>query len=147
MTSSEKRPDGVIIIRDDLGKPIQRVMAKGLGPKKTIRQLISRVTNGGEELVTVLYDLALGKPVAYNLPDGRLSEPMIPTFEVRRAAAKDLLEMFAGKAVPPPQRQPYDGPPQAIIAAKVRQVQKVTRIAPLNQDFCLLGENLSSCFT
>lgn len=100
MSSTEKRPDGVIVIRDDLGKPIRKMITKGLGPKQTVRQLISRLTNGGEELVITLYDIAQGKAHVCTLPDGRVSEPMIPTFEVRRAAAKDLLELFGGKAVP-----------------------------------------------
>jgi hypothetical protein len=44
---------------------------------------------------------------------------------------------IAGKAVPPPQRQPYDGPPQAIIAAKMAAAQDMQAVTGIRFDATL----------
>jgi phosphoribosylcarboxyaminoimidazole (NCAIR) mutase len=58
-----------------------------------------RLTNDGKDVMEVLYNLAMGSAVISQLPDGRVSEPIIPSPEVRRAAAVDLLHMLHGKPV------------------------------------------------
>lgn len=67
--------------------------------RRTWRTALQKLTNDGDDLVRVLYELAMGSASQVLLPDGRVSEPVIPTPEVRRAAAADLLDRLHGKAV------------------------------------------------
>jgi len=67
--------------------------------RETWRGVMRRLTNDGKDVMEVLYNLAMGSAVISQLPDGRVSEPIIPSPEVRRAAAVDLLHMLHGKPV------------------------------------------------
>lgn len=73
---------------------------------ETWRRALSKLTNGGKDMQLVLLDLMNGNaytPRVFDrdgkeLPNVRC-EPIIPSAEVRRAAAMNLHEMLHGKAV------------------------------------------------
>jgi hypothetical protein len=67
--------------------------------RETWRGVMRRLTNDGKDVMEVLYNLAMGNVLVAQLPDGRVSEPIVPSPEVRRAAAVDLLHMLHGKPV------------------------------------------------
>lgn len=67
--------------------------------KRTWRAALRHITNDGEDAMVVLRDLMEGRPFVATLPDGRQSEPVIPSPEVRRAAALDILHLLHGKPV------------------------------------------------
>jgi hypothetical protein len=103
---------GVAVVRESTGKvldatPIQshedlarRRHGKPKDVKReTWRGVMRRLTNDGKDVMEVLYNLAMGNVLVAQLPDGRVSEPMVPSPEVRRAAAVDLLHMLHGKPV------------------------------------------------
>ena len=87
-----------IITRDVNHRPI-RVLSLPTKSKASWRDALRRLTNDGQDLYEVLYNLAMGVPHIATLPDGRQTEPTVPTFEVRRAAAVDLIQFLHGKAV------------------------------------------------
>lgn len=73
---------------------------------QTWRRALAKLTNGGQDMQLVLIDLMHGNaytPKVYD-KDGKervgvSCEPIIPSAEVRRAAAMNLHEMLHGKAV------------------------------------------------
>jgi hypothetical protein len=84
-------------MHEDLAKGRSRVPSTI--KSETWRSAMRRLTKDGAELHQVLYNLAMGSVQVVELPDGRVSEPIIPSPEVRRAAAVDLLHMLHGKPV------------------------------------------------
>ena len=95
---------GVLVARDEKGSIVatQTIETRGMSParkKETWRTAMRRMTNDGLDQMRVLHDLSHGVAYKVTLPDGRESEPIIPTPEVRRAAAIDLLHMMHGKPV------------------------------------------------
>lgn len=94
---------GLPVVRSD-GKPdIQHAeVPTTLSPRgvsSTWRSMLRKLTKNGAALDEVLYNLAMGNAYESSLPDGRKSEPIVPSPEVRRAAAIDLLHMLRGKPV------------------------------------------------
>lgn len=92
--------NGVAVVRD--ASTSKALASSTLQKPVTIRSwrnTLRKLTNDGEDLHRILFDLASGTPTTYKLPDGRESEPVIPSPEVRRAAAVDLLHMLHGKPV------------------------------------------------
>lgn len=96
-----------LVVRDEFNQPVRgkdgSLMAVPL-PKQnasadTWRRALARLTNNGQDLQEVLYNLAMGNAYAVKLPDGRESDPIIPSAEVRRASATTLHEWLHGKAV------------------------------------------------
>lgn len=81
------------------GKAVAVVLPKPDAPQETWRKSIARLTRNGRDMQDVLYNLAMGNAYEVKLPDGRVSEPIIPTAEVRRACAVTLHEWLHGKAV------------------------------------------------
>lgn len=67
--------------------------------KETWRRALSKLTDNGKLLDDVLLNLAAGNAYTAKLPDGRESAPIVPSPEVRRAAAIDILHMIRGKPV------------------------------------------------
>lgn len=67
--------------------------------RQTWRKGLARITNNGTMLDEILLGLALGAAYEPVLPDGRKGEPVVPSPEVRRAAAVDLMHMLRGKPV------------------------------------------------
>lgn len=67
--------------------------------KESIRAVISRLTNDGEDVVVNIVKIAHGIPLIAKLPDGRESEPIVPTAAVQLAANQWLAEQLGGKAV------------------------------------------------
>ena len=95
---------GVLVARDENERVVAAhpVPAEGKSiaqKKETWRTAMRRLTNDGLDQMTVLHNLSQGIAYKVTLPDGRESEPIIPTPEVRRAAAIDLLHMLHGKPV------------------------------------------------
>lgn len=96
-----------LTVRDESGKLVRGEEGKVLAAKKpphnankeTWRKSVSRLTDDGRVLHRVLMDLALGNAYEPTLPDGRKAEPVVPSPEVRRASAVDLLHMLHGKPV------------------------------------------------
>ncbi len=84
--------------KDENNQPMAVVIPKD-APQKTWRTKLRKLTNNGELLDEVLMSLAGGEAYEARLPDGRKSEPIVPSPEVRRAAAVDLLNMLRGKPV------------------------------------------------
>lgn len=95
----------VVVRRDSEGQVVAAAVAPPLSahPTKEVRltwrRALSKLTNGGVDNFLELINLRNGKPISVEMPDGRMSEPIIPTPEVRRAAAMNLHEMLHGKAV------------------------------------------------
>jgi hypothetical protein len=87
-----------LVLRDSEGKRLAKAIDSG-NTRKSWRGLLKDLTNNGIEQFTILRELSLGTPTYATLPDGRQSEPVIPSAEVRRAAARDLLEFLHGKPV------------------------------------------------
>lgn len=88
-------------VRDENNVILKKVEMPPLATrnKRTWRASLKALTNDGEDLHVVLFNLAHGVPLVSRLPDGRECEPVIPSPEVRRAAAMDLLTLLHGKAV------------------------------------------------
>ncbi len=86
-------------LKDEDGKPRAVVVPKDASPA-TWRAKLRRLTKDGDLLDEILLSLAGGAAYQAQLPDGRVSDPIVPSPEVRRAAAVDLLHMLRGKPVP-----------------------------------------------
>lgn len=86
------------LVRDMEGAVRRAVVRRGAG-KETLRKAIARLTNDGHDLIMRLNALSQGIPQVATLPDGRMSEPVIPTPEVQLQATKDLIDRAYGKAV------------------------------------------------
>jgi hypothetical protein len=67
---------------------------------ETWRQGLAKLTNNGADLFVNLKNLADGVPIIRTLPDGRVSEPVLPSPEVMRASNVDLIQFLHGRAVP-----------------------------------------------
>ncbi len=91
--------------------------------RETWRSVMRRLTNDGKDVMEVLYNLAMGTAVVAQLPDGRVSEPVIPSPEVRRAAAVDLLHMLHGKPVA-----------QTEVARAAQEAEDVAQYAALSDE-------------
>jgi hypothetical protein len=63
------------------------------------RRQVRHMTNNGIDGFKVLINLMNGVPQKVTLPDGTESEWIIPTMEVQRQSAKDIIEFINGKAV------------------------------------------------
>lgn len=77
----------------------QVLMENGQKPKNFRDALRARVGSNGELIWDTLVDLAEGRAWQVELPDGRVSQPMIPSSDVRLRAAQDLRETLFGRAV------------------------------------------------
>lgn len=101
------RQGEVVVVRDDEnrivrhpdGKQAKAVVVSRSVNKETWRKALNRMTDNGRILDERLLNLALGHAYTASLPDGRVSDPIIPTPEVSRAATVDLLHMMRGKPV------------------------------------------------
>lgn len=87
-----------VVLRDENNKPVAKQLVIS-NDKKSWREALKKLTNNGEDVHVVLYNLARGTPIIHKLPDGRESEPVVPSPEVMRAAAMDLHRMMHGKEV------------------------------------------------
>lgn len=96
------RQGNAMVVRD-ADQPTRPVVAAQILPKdaarKTWRSFLKRLTNNGEDLFANIHNIAQGQPFSVTLPDGTMSEPRIPTPEVRLQANMHLLEFLFGKAV------------------------------------------------
>lgn len=86
------------MLRDAKGNRLARA-ARQETERKSWRSLLRELTNNGVEQFTILRELSLGTPLVATLPNGKESDPVVPSAEVRRAAARDLLEFLHGKPV------------------------------------------------
>jgi hypothetical protein len=101
--------NGKLVLRDETGrlvrsKPAEPLVTIAMPKAKNWRAAIRRVVGAdGEELWTILLSLARGEVIVpnYKDPDGtvRQGTPMVPSPEVRRAAAVDLAQFLVGKPV------------------------------------------------
>ena len=95
-----KRQGNHVVLRDDKGKVRAHALMSRAATPETWRRGLHKLTDGGRDMQLTLIDLMHGNVYQPRLPDGRLSsEIIIPTPEVRRAAAMNLHEMLHGKAV------------------------------------------------
>lgn len=92
------RQGAYVVLRDDKGRAIGKVLETGK-PKQTARAALRKLSNDLLDYYMVLDQIARGIPHVVELPDGRVSAPIIPSADVRRQAAKDLIEFADGKAV------------------------------------------------
>lgn len=95
---AEQRGD-LVVIRDEDGNVVHRYYGRSTDTKKTLREYVKQVTNNCFEQVDRLVSISRGEAHIAKLPDGRESEPVVPTIEAQRQAAKDLIELTHGKAV------------------------------------------------
>lgn len=87
-----------VVARDSNGKVVGSSIVTRDASKKTWRRMLKEMTNDGRDVMLVLCQLAKGD--AYTVKHGEQeSEPIIPSPEVRRAAAVDLLHFLHGKPV------------------------------------------------
>jgi hypothetical protein len=90
----------MLVLRDDKGKPIARVLNESaMSRKQSWRAQLRALTNDGTDLLVHAYDIAMGKPVTITLPDGRELEPMVAPPAVQAALSIQLHELLNGKAV------------------------------------------------
>lgn len=87
-------------IRDSKGNLAGKALVEGDRKKDTIQAIIRRLTNDGEDVIVNIVKIAHGIPLVARLPDGRESEPILPTASVQLEANKWLAEQLGGKAVP-----------------------------------------------
>lgn len=89
-----------VVLRDSDGRIVKKTLRKesAVSLPKPWRQVLRELTGNGEDLHNVLYNIAMGE-VFVPQHEGMQMEPQVPTFEVRRAAATDLLHMLHGKPV------------------------------------------------
>lgn len=87
-----------ITLREEDGRLMQRVLDPGT-KRETWRSVLRKMTDNGFEQFVVLREISLGSPFQVELEDGTMSQPMIPSLETQRAAAKDIIEFLHGKAV------------------------------------------------
>ena len=85
---------GLAIIREALVKNRPEARAKSWRD-----DLRAQLGPNGEELHLILFKLAKGEAWMASLPDGRVSEPILPSSDVRLRAAVFLHETLYGKAV------------------------------------------------
>lgn len=87
-----------VVARDENGKVVGSSIVTRDATKRTWRRLLKEMTHDGADVMTVLHNLAMGH--AYTaVHDGKETEPIVPSPEVRRAAAMDLLTFLHGKPV------------------------------------------------
>lgn len=87
-------------IRDSKGNLAGKALVMNEGPRKeSIKAIIKRLTQNGEDIVVNIVRIAHGIPLIAKLPDGRESEPIVPTAAVQLAANQWLAEQLGGKAV------------------------------------------------
>lgn len=102
-----KQQGGVLVKRDEEGKitavaTAPKPTVKGTQSpeaKRTFRNALYKMTDGGLDNIKTLISLRDGEPQVHEMPDGRKSEPIYPTPEVRRASAMNLHEILHGKPV------------------------------------------------
>lgn len=87
-----------VVLRDEQNRPIAKQLVVKTD-NRTWREALKKLTNDGADIHEVLYNLAMGTPQVVKLEDGRESEPIVPSPEVRRAAAMDLHRIMHGKEV------------------------------------------------
>ena len=81
------------------------IVQKADSRPETWRRALSKLTNGGKDMQVALINIMHGnayRPQIVDLegnPTGQVTDLIIPTAEVRRAAAMNLHEMLHGKAV------------------------------------------------
>lgn len=96
-----KERNGAIVAHDPEGRMVGRVFTKDFKtPRASWRAALRQLTDNGNDLYAVLLNIARGVPYSAQLPDGRKTEPVVPSIESMRQAAKDLIEFLDGKAVP-----------------------------------------------
>ena len=88
-----------VVLRDASGRDVEKVLDRGESTRETWRQMLRKMTDNGIEQFTILREISRGTPFVARLPDGRETEPQVPTLETQRQAAKDLIEFMHGKAV------------------------------------------------
>lgn len=108
-----KRQGNHVVLREEkkvggVSKAVVRahavVQAADTRPE-TWRKALGKLTNGGRDMQLVLIDLMHGNAYqpqildASGNPTGKVTDIIVPTPEVRRAAAMNLHEMLHGKAV------------------------------------------------
>lgn len=87
-----------VVARDENGKVVGSSIVTRDATKRTWRRLLKEMTHDGADVMAVLHNLAMGH--AYTaVHDGKETEPIVPSPEVRRAAAMDLLTFLHGKPV------------------------------------------------
>lgn len=90
-----------ILARDVDDKLVARVMKSDkVSSKNSWRAALRALTNNGNDLYATLINISRGVPHVPILPDGSEGEPITPSIESMRQAAKDLIEFLNGKAVP-----------------------------------------------
>jgi hypothetical protein len=91
----------VLVERDPTGTVTRKSPPpeKGMTPILNWRRQVRHMTNNGIDGFKVLINLMNGVPQKVTLPDGTESEWIIPTMEVQRQSAKDIIEFINGKAV------------------------------------------------
>ncbi len=85
------------VLRDSKGEIVTRVIDKG-SERENWRNIMRRLTNNGQNQIEKLADISEGKVFQVTLPDGQVSEPMIPTLQLQAVTSQIILEMLHGKA-------------------------------------------------
>lgn len=124
--SSVTQVGGLVVVRNEEGRATHKVVARGLPPRQTARAALRAMTNNGLDLYARLVDIANGKPHVFRYEkDGREfeSEVLVPSLDLQRQTAKDLLEFLHGKAVP-----------QTELVAAEEQQQQMEQMAALSDE-------------
>jgi hypothetical protein len=99
MSDSKIQKEGrFMTLRDSAGNLITRVVDKG-DERENWRNIMRRLTNNGQNQMEKLADISMGHAFTATMPDGRESEPMIPTLQLQAVTSQVILEMLHGKAV------------------------------------------------
>ena len=120
--TSVKNLNGVVVVSNEQGEPLARVLMKG-DQKKTALAIMRQLTNNGLDLYLRLHDIGMGKAHVVKLPDGRETAPMVPSFDTQRQALKELIEFMHGKAVP-----------QTEVVKAMQQQSEAEQISALTED-------------
>lgn len=86
------------VLRDSQGNIVEKTLNKH-NEKENWRNLMKKMTNGGQLPFTVAIEIAQGTPFVPELPDGTRGEPQVPNASTRLVAAQWLHEQMFGKAV------------------------------------------------
>ena len=86
------------VLRDAKGNIITRT-ANRRSEKDNWREILKKLTDGGQMPMTVIVDIAQGAAFTPRLEDGSTAEPMVPNTTTRLVAAQWLHEQMFGKAV------------------------------------------------
>jgi len=94
-----KKQGNHLVARDASGRVLGKITDAKMS-RESWRRLLRKVTNNMEDQWSKLLSISRGEPFTVKLPDGRQSEPVVPSIDAQMHASVELLHMVYGRPVP-----------------------------------------------